>query len=300
MKSTLAPNADATEIGRLDIALVKNLYKEVDTERFFQGLSHISKMKCSATGYAWYAPAQICGDGKFYNDLYGKAAEEYYPTWRWAWGAAMEHIRQGDTVLEVGSGGLQFLHHLKEKNIAACGLEINPMSMQKAKHIGLEVHAQTIQAFSPEHVGKYDVVCFFEVLEHVYDVHAFLSAASEALRPGGKMIFSVPNNASFIKDQVLKLNLPPHHVGLWTPESIAMIGSVLPLRFEQHQYEPLPEGHLNWFLSTKEKNDIDKYPRAIRTLYYRLGWRKWRLAKLRSALQTLQGQTILSVFTKAE
>ncbi len=300
MKSILSPISGATEIQKVEIAAVKNLYSEIDTARFFTGLTHISKMKCDATGYIWYAPAQLCGDGKFYSDLYGKAADDYYPKWRWAWGTAMNYIAKNDKVLEVGSGGLQFLAHLNENKIDGSGLEINPMSLAKAQQTGLKVFAQTIEAYSEDHENEYDTVVFFEVLEHVYDVYSFLKASIKVLKPGGKMIFSVPNNASFIKDELLKLNLPPHHVGLWTPDSIAQIANVFPLHFVGHEYEPLLEGHLNWYLSTIEKNDIDKYPRLIRTLYYRLNLRKFRLRNLKSKISKIHGQTILSVFEKKD
>jgi 2-polyprenyl-3-methyl-5-hydroxy-6-metoxy-1,4-benzoquinol methylase len=298
MKSILAPDKQAELVENISVDVLVGLYPDVDINRFVSGLKQISKMRCTYTEYTWYAPAQLCGDGKFYEDLYGQASDEYYPKWRWAWHEAMKEIKTTDKVLEIGSGGLQFLKNLKDKEIEACGLEINPMSISLAKKLDLNLHAKTIEEFAADHKEQYDVVVFFEVLEHVYDVNAFLNAALSALKPGGKMIFSVPNNDSFIKDEVLKLNMPPHHVGLWTPKSIENIAKILPVIFKYHAYEPLLEGHLNWYLSVAEKQDVLKMNRIIKTLYFRLGFRKMRLKNLAKKRAELIGQTILSVFEK--
>jgi 2-polyprenyl-3-methyl-5-hydroxy-6-metoxy-1,4-benzoquinol methylase len=298
MKSILAPDKQAELIEKIDVEVLIKLYPDVDISRFVSGLTHISKMRCTYTDYTWYAPAQLCGDGKFYEDLYGQATDDYYPKWRWAWQEAMKEISKSDKVLEIGSGGLQFMKNLKDNGIEACGLEINPMSISLAKKLDLNLHAATIEEFAKNEKEKFDVVVFFEVLEHVYDVNTFLQAAISALKPGGKMIFSVPNNTSFIKDEVLKLNMPPHHVGLWAPKAIENITKVFPVAFKYHAYEPLLEGHLNWYLTVIERQDVMKMNKVFRSLYFRLGVRNWRLKSLSKKRDQLIGQTILSVFEK--
>jgi 2-polyprenyl-6-hydroxyphenyl methylase/3-demethylubiquinone-9 3-methyltransferase len=45
-------------------------------------------------------------------------------------------------------------------------------------------------------VGKFDLICSMEVLEHVADKAAFLSALSARLGPGGLMILSTPNRSA--------------------------------------------------------------------------------------------------------
>jgi 2-polyprenyl-6-hydroxyphenyl methylase / 3-demethylubiquinone-9 3-methyltransferase len=45
-------------------------------------------------------------------------------------------------------------------------------------------------------IGQFDLICAMEVLEHVADKAAFLSALSAKLAPGGLMILSTPNRTA--------------------------------------------------------------------------------------------------------
>jgi 2-polyprenyl-3-methyl-5-hydroxy-6-metoxy-1,4-benzoquinol methylase len=79
-----------------------------------------------------------------------------------------------------------------------------------------------IQDFCKTHKNEFDVVCFFQVLEHIKDVDSFMRSSITILKNKGKILIAVPNNDAFVmKYDYLRGvgNVPPppphhHHVGL--------------------------------------------------------------------------------------
>jgi 2-polyprenyl-3-methyl-5-hydroxy-6-metoxy-1,4-benzoquinol methylase len=69
---------------------------------------------------------------------------------------------------------------------------------------------------------NYDAVCLFQVLEHMHDISGFFKHVRAFIKPQGKLIISVPNNNPYlyVNDKLHTLNLPPHHMGLWTGSSL--------------------------------------------------------------------------------
>src|SRR3546814_18713183 len=83
---------------------------------------------------------------------------------------------------------------------------------------GANLIEESVEIHRKSHLGYYDVVCSYQVLEHIADVEGVINAMVDCLKPGGLMIVSVPNNNSFIRKVTLPariLNLQPHHMGLW-------------------------------------------------------------------------------------
>jgi SAM-dependent methyltransferase len=105
----------------------------------------------------------------------------------------------------------------------------------------------------------YDRVCFYQVLEHIFDVNSFIKAALNLLNKGGYLIISVPNNSSvfFRKKNNVYLNMPPHHMGLWSKSSLIHLSKIFPLYMEEINYEPIQEYHFEWFKSII-KNGVTK------------------------------------------
>ncbi|KAA2239147.1 methyltransferase domain-containing protein [Chitinophaga agrisoli] len=190
----------------------------ISVERFFRDTPTIDLYECGETGYRFYYPDTVFGDGQFYADLQGDD-EHYYPTGKPEHLFAAKQLKSTDRVLEVGAGDGFFLKILKEKGIAARGLELNPKAIETGRAQGLQLDGEMIQDHAQQHVGEYDAVCTFQVLEHIYDVRDYLQSCLLALKKGGKLIIGVPNSNPFMykHDRWHLRNLPPHHAGLWTP-----------------------------------------------------------------------------------
>ena len=71
---------------------------------------------------------------------------------------------------------------------------------------------------------RFDVVCAFQVLEHVADPLAFIAEAKARLNPGGLLFIGVPNRESYVgRLRDFPLDMPPHHVMRWSRRALAAL-----------------------------------------------------------------------------
>jgi SAM-dependent methyltransferase len=233
-------NGKVTFIENFKSSEIVDRYKRIGLEvsRFFSE-EDIQLYKCEMTGYRFFYPFSAIGDAKFYEEL-SKSRKNYYSQ-RWEHSKALQFIEKEDNVLEVGSGFGAFLNLLKAKNIEGKGLELNSIAVKNCEKQELKVENKLIQEELLENPGKYDVLCYFQVLEHISEVGLFVQNSIDLLKVGGKLIIGVPNNNPylFINDRMHTLNLPPHHAGLWNDRSFKSLHKIFPLKMVHLEFEPL-------------------------------------------------------------
>jgi len=254
--------------------------------------------RCGATGYRFYHPFDLAGDGAFYARL---QEHEYYMAWKWEHEACSGLIRDGDRILEVGSGRGDFLEEMRRRRtgLDCTGLELNPGSPREEE--GLRIVDSTVEEYAASVAGRppADVVCSFQALEHVPRVRSFLLACIGLLREGGLLVLSVPDNDGFIRHKVGVLNMPPHHMGLWTGESLRRIADHFDVELVDTLYEPLQPYHVDYWLEAL-------YSRLFGHRLSRTAARTVRLLGLRGALRRwvgrragrMRGHTVMCVFRK--
>jgi len=268
-------------------------YKELDLEvnRFFKN-PNIYLYKCQKSGYRFYYPFSCIGDAVFYNDL-SKNRPSYYSE-RWEHSKALNYIDKSDFVLEIGSGFGAFLNRLKESNIKSVGLEINPHAVEVCTKNKLTVKNTLVENVAKANKGKYDVVCSFQVLEHITNVHSFIKASVDVLRKGGKLIIGVPNNNPylFINDKYHTLNLPPHHAGLWNKQSLKSLEKIFSLKLDSIEFEPLDNTY-SYFLNHQIKNN-NKFSSFSLKLMNKFFPRLLR----KTICKFINGRNVLAVFEK--
>jgi SAM-dependent methyltransferase len=101
------------------------------------------------------------------------------------------------SILDAGcaTGGL--LTALRNQGFTAvAGLDPSPRCAAACRERGFEAYVGSI-ATAPAHMPKFDCVVFSHVLEHVYDIPAFFTAARCLLAPGGYLYLETPDAARY-------------------------------------------------------------------------------------------------------
>ena len=297
VSSPVTASHNTTAVDEFETARIINLYKAmgINVERFFIGLDKVSLYQCNDTLFRFYYPFTIFGDDEFYQELYTSIPNYYHPS-RWEYSYAHEKIKPGSLVLEIGCGAGIFLDKLKMSGSKAEGLELNSKAIADCKAKGLNVHAELIESFAQKNQNGYDVVCSFQVLEHVAEVKSFLTSALTALKPGGKLIISVPNSHPyFLKhDKYHTLNMPPHHSGLWNKTSLEKLTTCFPMRLESMKTEPLKE-YKEWYLTQVKYYE---HKGSILATFMKLVPRFVYKSILRLFSNSIQGSYITAIFQK--
>ena len=108
------------------------------------------------------------------------------------WDVVQRLLPAGGRVLDIGAGAGGFGSFLAER-YDYVGVEPDPASYEAARErIGAHgtLHNCAVEELQP--VGDFDLVCAFEVLEHIEDDVSALSLWVRHLRPGGSLLVSVP------------------------------------------------------------------------------------------------------------
>jgi len=246
IKSPITKSDNVSVLQLISSKKIIDLYNSeigIDVSAFFKGCDEIKILKCKDTGYRFYYPETISGDKDFYEDLQkAKGETNYYSLRRWEYDMALMHLTHGNKVLDIGCGSGNFLEKVKEITPHVMGLEFNNMAIEKCKSKDLIVYDIGLEKFSQlsENRHSFDVVCAFQVLEHIYDVNLFLNSCINLLKPGGKLIIGVPNNNPYLYkfDLFHTLNLPPHHMGIWNKKSLKRLQEHFPIAVEKILVEP--------------------------------------------------------------
>jgi 2-polyprenyl-3-methyl-5-hydroxy-6-metoxy-1,4-benzoquinol methylase len=187
-----------------------------DVNADFVDIPEIGMYRCEMSGLIHFYPF-VVGKSSLYEQLqsnvwyYLKDKNEYHK--------AAEYVHQGNIVLEIGCGVGKFASHLH--SCGYVGLEFNRQAVMACRSKGLKVSSQPLEAFAQKYREVFDVVCAFQVLEHIPAPRAFIACCLYCLKPGGHLIFSVPAEDSFAgKVPNYCLNLPPHHITRWPDKAL--------------------------------------------------------------------------------
>ncbi|QYR19840.1 class I SAM-dependent methyltransferase [Paenibacillus sp. sptzw28] len=102
-------------------------------------------------------------------------------------------LNKNKALLDVGCSAGQFLFHVKDKVNKAVGIEINEESAQFASKIcGCPVYTDYL-AETPLKRKSFDIICSFQVMEHVDDPLEYLLQFKEYLKDDGLIYIEVPN-----------------------------------------------------------------------------------------------------------
>jgi SAM-dependent methyltransferase len=173
--------------------------------------------RCEACGLHFWEP-RVMPDARWYEQMYGGRDEKLMPLepgHKYFLGDAL--APGGGDLLDIGCGTGNFLAAARDAGYAVSGTELDRNAAQFAKErLGLaRVLGLTISEFAGKYPSeKFDVVTFFEVLEHQAAPVEFLERVKSCLRPRGYIALSVPNRERWLTGPDV-LDYPPNHFLRW-------------------------------------------------------------------------------------
>lgn len=218
----------------------------IDVAGEFGDLSSLGYHRCAGCDVGYFDPPAT-GSESFYRSL--QAFSWYYMDDKNEYGFAKPLVKPGDDVLEIGCGKGAFAKLIPCHSYL--GLEFSNEARLLAQKAGVTVVNQSIQEHSVKNAETYDVVCSFQVLEHVSELRSFIESAVACLKPGGSLVVSTPSADSFaalVPNFIL--DMPPHHVTRWSDASYRFLAARFNLELVQLWHEPLQHVHRGLFAQT--------------------------------------------------
>jgi SAM-dependent methyltransferase len=238
----------------LDVTEIISAWERVngiDVRSEFGEVSMVELHKCFQCALEFFEPESVAGSSVLYEKL--EKFEWYYLPRKWEHDAALQDMNGTRNGLEVGCGFGAFVARvIKEKGIPFEGCEQNPSAVGVAQSNGIPVRLERLEDMARRYPAAYDLVCSFQVLEHVTDPGGFLKSACELLRPGGKLILGVPNAKSSICLYLKYFDGPPHHMTRWSDEVFMRLPRWFPLELARIAYEPLPESRVGLYVEVHQ------------------------------------------------
>jgi SAM-dependent methyltransferase len=201
--------------------------------------------ECAACGSSFADPLAV--DEAIYRDIYGSIESvpgynRYYGYYRrvldekspldylcaqeesyWAVGTHLRRKRAragGFRILEIGCGMGYFTYALARDGFDVTGADISRDAIDKATR-SFGKHYVCVGADAPPAAGEdiYDVLVMNQLIEHVPDVHGFLSGSLSRLSDSGEILVTTPNKSAG-PQSAWDTELPPVHLWWFGEESM--------------------------------------------------------------------------------
>ncbi|MEI8573509.1 methyltransferase domain-containing protein [Methylomonas sp. LW13] len=232
--------------------------KEVDPIRNLKLTNHIADLwrqctcdyvECKTCGFIFAYPF-VGGDFTFYALAYERSG---YPKWKWEYQKTADAISIVSSnneerplrLLEIGAGDGAFVRRLSPNVIAkddVLCLEFSEYGRNRILEYGIECLSVDIRELHPSEPDKlFDVICMFQVLEHMDRLEELFITLSRISRNNSHLFVTVPNNEQIEFNEIngCLLDMPPNHISRWNRQVFEKIGTAFGWTVLEYQGEPM-------------------------------------------------------------
>ena len=177
------------------------------------------------------------------------------------------YLHTADDILEFGCSSGFMLEHFKELGKNCFGIEPSGVFYDFLKNkFNVFRDIETLKTNHP--TQKYDLILHFFVLEHVSDPINFLKEQINMLKPGGRVIFEIPNVADplysvFDVPSFERFYWSVAHPWYFSEKSLEFVLSAVPAKFRvllDQRYDL--SNHITWAL-TGQPGGNGKYTKML-------------------------------------
>lgn len=291
------PACGDSSVVQLDAYPTESIYKGYDLPnpqvisslKALHPIDRYRMFKCATCGLEFAAPLASPSEA-WYGLLYKNL--RLYPGMRWEYAFVLKNTLPGSSICDLGCGSGEFLRVAMGAGLVAAGFDFSLDAVADGKADGLEIHHLDLTGPQSAEIREHNTIVSFQVLEHLESPVDLFIAANALGTCDCQLWISVPSylRPSRIYSEVDYLDLPPHHMTHWTPESLKSLGERSGWTLRQLHYEPIPFKQVIWNRSVRTR--VYKY------IGTRLKHRKWLERFLRAVLFAPVG--IHAVMTKQQ
>jgi len=123
-----------------------------------------------------------------------KVTASPYLSWKAETTRVDPKIRGARAILDVGCGDGTVLASLDRRDARLVGVDIGEDAIKKVKGLGFEGHEVDLESGNlPFPSDTFDVVCCYDVLEHLFAPGVLLGEMRRVVKPDGHLMLCVPN-----------------------------------------------------------------------------------------------------------
>ncbi|GAB3927640.1 class I SAM-dependent methyltransferase [Mucilaginibacter myungsuensis] len=252
-------------------------------ERLWGGKT-ASVVGCTKCGVVFADPF-VSGDAEFYNVVtHSDNSVDYNKiplNWKWEFDKTFNTLSslykngQNIQLLEIGASIGDFAigaSKLIPKENILC-LEYSEKAVERIKNVGIKAMSDDFRELKdrPEHIAKYDVICLFQVLEHLDRMDDTFETFNKLIKPGGHLFIGVPNDKN-IKFNELNgglLDIPPNHLIRFNKHSFKLLGQKYNWQLKELCVQPYTPLDVMKTVMYSQSLKRSQYPPVERRMLYR-------------------------------
>lgn len=249
---------------------------------------HVDFLVCRNCSFGFANPFKA-GTSAFYSALYYSDFE--YPIQKWEYNKTFQVLKsllnsgQEYKLLEIGAGNGSFLSHLieddlfKKENLYATEYSTAAVTAIRSKGFNC-TNKNIIQLRDTEGLPQFNIVCMFQVLEHLDNLDAVFQSINALSTPNADLFIAVPNSKlrNYLDKYSVIYDIPPVHIGKHTLKSFQFLGKKNNWQVVSYAFEPMSlNSKIRKFLFERYWNNhsaikVEKYrnPRIKKIFRYSL------------------------------
>ena len=184
--------------------------------------------------------ADTPGVASYYDEFWSGEKERVYRPEPALWSLIENAVVDNPDCLDVGCGsGNSYARLVVERARSYVGVDVSENAVKAAQAAGLDARVIGDAAELPFDDESFDVAICVEVLEHLFAPHNAAAEIHRVLRPGGRLVASVPNLA------------------YWRMRANAIFGRWNPLGDELAIEQPWRDPHIRFFTPSVMRRMLD-------------------------------------------